>query len=275
MAFAPLARNIGRSTASGAGRVDRYATYPSLSGKRVFVTGGATGIGAALVAAFCEQQADVGFVDIDQNSAIKLADEITARTGQRPWFEPVDVCQVTDLQDSIKRFCVERGGLDVLINNVSNDTRHDTLEVSPESWRACLAVNLDAAFFASQEGLRCMQQTGGGSVINLSSITALIGTVGMPGYTTSKAALLGLTKSLARQFGRDGIRVNAILPGWVVTERQLEHWLTPDVEEKWLDSTALNARIYPAEVARLALFLAADDSHMITNQHFIIDGGAR
>ncbi len=252
-----------------------YATYPSLSGKRVFVTGGATGIGASLVEAFSEQRADVGFIDIDENSAQRLVKKVGAATGASPWFDLVDVCQVPDLQNSISRFCAERGGLDVLINNASNDTRHDPIDVTPDSWRACLAVNLDAAFFASQEGLRCMRKVGSGSIINLSSITALIGTEGMPGYTTSKAALLGLTKSLAREFGRDGIRVNAILPGWIVTERQLENWLTPNAEARWLDSTALKARIYPDEVARLATFLAADDSRMITNQHFIIDGGAR
>jgi len=250
-----------------------FATYPSLAGRRVFVTGGATGIGAALVRAFCEQKARVGFIDIDAEAGVKLAQELQEFFGVEPWFRAVDVRDVPALQESILAFHSECFGLDVLINNVANDTRHQPLDVTEESWRDCLSVNLDSAFFSSQSAIRLMKESGGGAIINFSSINALIGPTEMPGYVSAKAALLGLTKALARNYGADGIRVNSILPGWVVTERQLRNWLSPEVEQEWMEQTALKSRILPCDVANLALFLAADDSRMITNQQFVIDGG--
>lgn len=250
-----------------------FATYPSLAGKRVFITGGATGIGAALVQAFCEQKARVGFIDIDSAAGIRLAETLHSSIDAKPWFNSVDVRDVPALQKSILAFHEESGGLDVLINNVGNDTRHQATDVTEESWRECLSVNLDTAFFSSQSAIRLMKERDGGVIINFSSINALIGPTEMPGYVSAKAALLGLTKALARNYGADGIRVNAILPGWVVTERQLQKWLTPEIEKEWMEQTALKSRIMPSDVANLALFLAADDSRMITNQQFIIDGG--
>ncbi len=250
-----------------------FATYPSLSGKRVFVTGGATGIGAALVTAFAEQKAIAGFIDIDRDAGVALAGELFDRFGIEPWFEAMDVRNVPALQQSIQDFSKAVGGFDILVNNVANDVRHHPLEVTEERWRDCLSVNLDSAFFASQSAIRLMKEKGGGAIINLSSINALIGPTEMPGYVSAKAALLGLTKALARNYGADGVRVNAILPGWVVTERQLQNWLTPEAERRWMEQTALKSRILPSDVANLALFLAADDSRMITNQQFVIDGG--
>jgi NAD(P)-dependent dehydrogenase (short-subunit alcohol dehydrogenase family) len=247
--------------------------YPSLDGKRVFITGGATGIGAALVKAFCKQGADVGFIDIASDAGITLCEEIRTELGVKPWFRSIDVSDVPSLQASIYDFHKDAGGLDVLVNNVANDARHQPLEVTEESWRNCISVNLDSAFFASQSAIPLMQKTGSGAIINFSSINALIGPTEMPGYVSAKAALLGLTKALARNYGPDGIRVNAILPGWVVTERQLEKWLTPEIEAQWMDQTALKSRIQPDDVANLTLFLASNDSRMITNQQFVIDGG--
>lgn len=247
--------------------------YPCLTGKRVFITGGATGIGAALVRAFSKQGADVGFIDIASEAGIKLCESVRTDLGVTPWFRAVDVRDVPSLQASIFDFHTDAGGLDVLVNNVANDTRHQPLEVTEESWRSCLSVNLDSAFFAAQSAIPLMQQVGSGAIINFSSINALIGPTEMPGYVSAKAALLGLTKALARNYGPDGIRVNAILPGWVVTERQLDNWLTPEVEAQWMDQTALKSRIEPGDVANLTLFLASNDSRMITNQQFVIDGG--
>ena len=249
------------------------AIYPSLDKRAVFITGGASGIGAALVGAFCRQKASVGFIDIDERSAARLIKDVQEQAGAAVWFRPVDVRDVPALQNSIDEFAKARGRVDVLINNVANDTRHRPLDVTEQSWRDCLRVNLDSAFFASQSAIKLMKDTGGGSIINFSSINALIGPAEMPGYVSSKAALLGLTKALARTYGVDGIRVNAVLPGWVVTERQLENWLTPETEQEWMQHTALKSRILPDDVANLALFLAADDSRMITNQQFVIDGG--
>lgn len=240
-----------------------HATYPSLSGKQVFITGGATGIGAELVRAFVVQNARVSFIDLDDISGTALA----AETGAD--FTHVDVTDVAALKSAIATI----GRIDVLLNNVANDTRHDPLAVTEDYWRRCMAVNLDAAFFASQAVIPLMQARGTGSIINFSSITALLGPEGMPGYVTAKAGLLGMTKALARQYGVDHIRVNSILPGWVVTERQLEKWLTPEAEAEWLKQVAIPDRILPTDVASLALFLAADDSKMITGQQFIIDAG--
>lgn len=251
-----------------------YATYPSLAGRRVFITGGATGIGASLVEAFAEQGAIVGHLDLAEEAAATLAGQIEQAGHARPWFRHVDVTDTPALQQALADFAADAGGLDVLINNVANDTRHDTLEATEESWRRCMAVNLDCAFFASQRAIELMRAGGaGGAIVNFSSITALLGPGDMPGYVTAKAALLGMTKALARQYGVDGIRVNTILPGWVVTQRQLDLWLTEEAEAEWMAQACLKQRIQPRDAANLALFLAADDSRMITNQHFVIDAG--
>lgn len=249
-----------------------FAQYPSLKGRAVFITGGATGIGAELVRAFVEQGAIVTFIDILSTEGERLSEDL-AVASIRPTFQSVDVTDVAQLQASIRRAIQQHGRLDVLINNVADDSRHTPLEVSETSWRKCLAINLDSAFFAAQAAIPVMQSQGGGVILNLSSINALFGPIDMPGYVAAKAALLGLTKSLARQYGGDLIRVNAILPGWVVTQRQLDHWLTKEAEIKWSELVAIKERILPADVARLTLFLAADDSQRITAQSFIIDAG--
>jgi len=238
---------------------------------RALVTGGATGIGAALVRAFAAQGAHVGFIDNDVKAASALQAEVTNDLGSDLQFHDVDVTDVAQLRAAIEAFCVE--GLDVLVNNVANDTRHDFMTMDEASWRACLAVNLDAAFFACQTAAQPMRQAGAGAIINLSSINATLGPAGMPGYVTAKSALLGLTKSLARELGPHGVRANVIAPGWVATERQLQLWLTPEAEKEWSKLVALPQRILPEDVARLALFLAADDSRMITGQTFVIDAG--
>ena len=251
-----------------------YATYPSLSGAQVFITGGATGIGAEMVTAFAEQGAVVGHLDLDADAAGVLGDQIEGAGHIRPWFRRVDVTDVAALQGAITDFAEAAGGLAALVNNVANDTRHDPAETTPESWRKCMAVNLDSGFFAAQAAIGVMQAAGkGGAIVNFSSITALLGPGDMPGYVTAKAGILGMTKALARRYGADNIRVNAILPGWVVTQRQLDLWYTPEAEAEWMDQVCIKERIEPRDAANLALFLAADDSRMITNQQFVVDGG--
>lgn len=247
--------------------------YPSLEGRCVFITGGATGIGAAMVEAFSIQGAKVAFVDLNADSADSLCASLKDRTGIRPWFQQVDVTDAEALQVAIRAAVGELGPLQALINNAANDNRHSPAEVTAQSWRDCMAINLDAAFFAAQAGAELMAQQSGGSIINLSSINALLGPSNMPGYVTAKAGVVGMTKALARDYGESAIRVNAILPGWVVTERQLKTWLTLEAEADWMKQVALKERLQPSEVANLALFLAADDSRMITGQSFTIDGG--
>jgi D-xylose 1-dehydrogenase len=241
-----------------------FASYPSLRGRAVFVTGGATGIGAAMVEAFHRQKAKVAFIDRDRAAGEALA---TRLGGAR-----FAVCDVTD-PGALDRAIAQVGRVDVLINNVANDTRHAAAATDADAWRASLAVNLDPAFLAARAVHAGMKAVGGGVILNLSSINALLGPADMVAYVAAKGAVNALTKSLAREWGADGIRVNAISPGWVVTERQLALWLTPQAEAAWMDQVALKRRIQPQDVARLALFLASDDSAAITGQNLVIDGG--
>ena len=249
------------------------ASYPSLQGQCIFITGGATGIGAALVRAFAQQGANVAFVDIDVDSAKQLIDELESEQGPKLWYQAIDVTNVQALQQAILEAEAQLGPVYVLVNNAANDMRHAPADVTAQSWRDCMAINLDAAFFAAQAAADLMTQRNGGSIINFSSINALLGPSNMPGYVTAKAGIIGLTKALARDYGPNGVRVNAILPGWVATERQLQTWLTPDEESRWMQQVALQERLLPEDVANLALFLAATDSKMITGQSFTVDAG--
>jgi NAD(P)-dependent dehydrogenase (short-subunit alcohol dehydrogenase family) len=240
------------------------AIYPSLTDRTVFITGGASGIGAAFVTAFREQGARVGFVDL------KAAD---SATGSRVWSRRCDVTDTAQLQARIEEAASAIGPITVLINNVANDQRHEPADVDAGRWRHLMAVNLDHVFHASRAVAPMMAQAGGGAIVNLSSINAFLGPACMPAYVTAKAGIIGMTKALARDWGKDKIRVNAISPGWVVTERQLELWLTREAEAEWARLVALEGRIMPEDVARLALFLSSDEAQMITGQNFVIDAG--
>ena len=249
------------------------ANYPSLQDQCIFITGGATGIGAALVKAFAQQGANVAFVDIDADSAKQLINELESEQGPKLWYQATDVTNVQALQQAILDADAQLGPVGVLVNNAANDMRHAPADVTAQSWRDCMAINLDAAFFAAQAAAGLMTQRNSGSIINFSSINALLGPSNMPGYVTAKAGIIGLTKALARDYGPNGVRVNAILPGWVATERQLQTWLTPDEESRWMEQVALQERLLPEDVANLALFLAATESKMITGQSFTVDAG--
>lgn len=246
--------------------------YGSLKDKVVFITGGASGIGAAMVDAFVKQACKVAFIDINVEKANAILKDLSHHQADL-WFREVDVTEPKDLQDAICSAYEHFGGLDVMVNNVANDNRHQVENISAYDWHKCMNVNLDPAFFASQAAFSKMKKQGSGSIINFSSITALIGQAQMTGYVTAKAGLMGMTKALAKDFGEHNIRVNAILPGWVATEKQLDTWLTKEEEQKWMESMALKQRLYPEQVADLALFLAADNSSMITAQGINIDGG--
>src|SRR5690554_560847 len=247
--------------------------YPSLRGKQVFITGGATGIGACMVEAFLYQGAKVGFVDIAAEEGAKCYAELSPSYGDALSFRACDVTDVAALRAAFSEMSQQLGVFNVLINNVANDKRCDPRSLDDASWHSSLAVNLDAAFFATRAIAPGMAAAGGGSIINFSSINALCGPAEMPSYVTAKAGLLGLTRALASDFARDNIRVNALVPGWVVTDKQLEKWLTPEVEAKWMETVRLQRRLKPVDVANMALFLASEDAAMITGQQFVVDGG--
>ena len=249
------------------------ASYPSLHERGVFITGGATGIGASFVEAFVRNGANVAFVDIADSESAALADRLEREYGRPVWYRHTDVTASEKLETAISDASKAVGGLHTLINNAASDRRHDVESLGPDDWRKCMALNLDAAYVASRAAFTEMKAREEGAIINMSSITAPLGLSGMPGYVTAKAGLIGMTKALARELGEHNIRVNAILPGWVATERQLERWLTPEEEEQWLEQVALKRRLVAADVANLALFLSADDSDMITGQCLVIDAG--
>ena len=245
-----------------------FASYPSLAGRVVFITGGAMGIGAALVRGFHAQGARVAFVDLDATRGEALAGELAGA-----WFRRVDVTDTTSLDEAIVAAADALGPITVLVNNVANDQRHRPEDTDAEAWRARLAVNLDPTFLAARTVKAGMAAAGGGAIVNFSSITAYLGPHDLPAYVAAKGAVIALTKSLARAWGRENIRVNAIAPGWVETERQRELWLTPAAEADWNRQAALHRLIQPEEVANLALFLAAEDSAAITGQTILIDAG--
>ncbi|MEQ7005645.1 SDR family oxidoreductase [Actinopolymorpha sp. B17G11] len=250
-----------------------YARYPSLRDRAVFVTGGATGIGAELVSQFAAQGAKVAFVDIDGDAGAALAKQVAVQGSPAPRFEVCDIRDIDALQGCIADAAQEIGPIRVLVNNAANDDRHAVDEVTPEYWDDKMAVNLRPHFFTMQAVAPMMRAAGGGSIVNFGSITWRGGFGGLPAYATAKAAIEGLTRAMARDLGPDGIRVNAVVPGWIMTERQVRTWITPEAEERIARSQCLKDKLVPADVARLVLWLAADDSRMCTNQMWVIDGG--
>lgn len=249
------------------------ATYPDLKDNVVFISGGASGIGAEFVQAFAAQGARVAFADVDESRGLALQEKVRAM-GHNADFKKVDVCDVKQLQTAIRSVHSDIGPLKVLINNAARDSRHQISEVTPEYWNECLAINLNHHFFATQAAWPLMRASGGGSVICMSSNSWLLGLGGYPGYATSKAGVVGLTKVLARELGKDRIRVNAIVPGWVRTERQQRDGLwTAETTRELMQLQAIEREIEPWDIAQLALFLASNASRVITGQIHIADGG--
>jgi D-xylose 1-dehydrogenase len=247
-----------------------HAVYPSLAGRVVFVTGGGSGIGAAIVAAFAQQKSSVAFVDIDE----KAAAEVQASLGDTPsTFERCDVRDVAALRRAIQNARERLGPITVLINNAARDDRHASEEVTPEYWDERMAVNLKHQFFAAQAVLPDMKAAKSGSIINFGSSSWMTGQGGMVAYTAAKSAVLGLTRSLARDFGPYNIRVNAIAPGWILTERQRSLWLTPESKARLLEAQCLKRELNGEDIARVVLFLASDEAAAITSQHYLVDAG--
>ena len=251
-----------------------YAVYPSLKNRVVYITGGATGIGGNMVRLFAAQGAKVAFLDIDERLGKANVDWCTAQGyDHTPLFLQGDVRDIPRLEETIDQTIAHFGPLQVLINNAANDDRHSFGEVTPEYWDERFAINLRHQYFAIQKAAPSMRECGGGSIINIGSSSWMIKEDVFPAYAVAKSAVQGLTHTLARTLGVDNIRVNTVLPGWVVTDRQLEKWWSEEGELRTLGSQCLKKRIYPEEFNQMVLFLAADDGWACTSQSYIVDGG--
>lgn len=247
------------------------ATYSDLNDASVFITGGGSGIGAFLTDGFLEQGARVAFVG--RSDAAAFCDEMEAKHGTRPLFIRCDITEIPALRAAMTEAARQHGRITVLVNNAANDTRHATEEVTEDFWDWCLAINLKAYFFACQAVIAGMRDAGGGSIINFSSISYMMGNAGYPAYTTANSGINGMTRSLARELGPHHIRVNALAPGWVLTEKQKEKWVTPEGLAAHLDRQCLKDMLAPEDIVGGVLFLASNASKMMTGQSLVIDGG--
>lgn len=246
-----------------------FATYPSLKGKTVFITGGASGIGAELVRSFAAQGARVGFVDLDEANSQVLAD-----TSADIIYELCDLKDIKSLQNALAKLALRIGPATILVNNAANDDRHSWQEVTPTYWDERLQTNLRHQFFAIQAVAPGMIEAGGGSIINMGSNSWHEAGGGFPAYATSKAAVHGLTRTMARDLGKHRIRVNTVVPGWIMTDRQKQLWATPETLEKQRQRQCLPDLIEPIYVARMVIFLASDDASMCSANNYMVEGGS-
>lgn len=246
-------------------------TYPDLRGASVFITGGGSGIGASLTEGFLRQGAKVAFCQ--RSDASGFCDAMQEATGERPLFLPCDITDVAALQGVIARAAELHGPITVLVNNAANDKRHSTLETDEAFWDWSIAINLKAYFFAAQAVIPGMQAAGGGSIINFTSISYMMGNAGYAVYTTANSGINGMTRTLAREFGPDRIRVNALAPGWVLTQKQKDLWVTPEGLAAHVDRQCLKDTLGPEDIVGGVLFLASNTSKMMTGQAMVIDGG--
>jgi NAD(P)-dependent dehydrogenase (short-subunit alcohol dehydrogenase family) len=245
--------------------------HADLADRSVFITGGGSGIGAALTQAFIEQGARVAFVQRSDASA--FCESVFNRYGIRPLFLRCDITDREALRDAIAAAAAANGPIEVLVNNAANDQRHRTEDLGEADWNNSMAINLSAYFFAIQAVVGSMRAAGGGSIINFSSISYMMGNAGYPAYVTANAGITGMTRALAREFGPDRIRVNALAPGWVMTERQRNLWASPEDLEAHLAKQCLKEHLAPEDITGGTLFLASNASRMMTGQVLVIDGG--
>jgi len=253
--------------------MNEIAIYPSLKDKVVLITGGAQGIGESIVEQFVTQKSKVAFLDIDENAGKNLVKKIHQKYNKNPLFIKCDLKDINQLQDSISLVREKLGLISVLVNNAANDERHDIDSVTPEFWDDRMNINLRHYFFTVQSVKKSMIENKGGSIVNIGSVSWMIGQGGMAAYTAAKSGVVGLTRSFARDLGEFNIRVNSVVPGWVMTERQIEKWLTPESEADMMKKQCLKHKLMPSDIAKTVLFFGSDASSGCTNQDYIVDKG--
>ena len=247
--------------------------YSDLKNKRIFITGGGSGIGASIVEHFCEQNSKVYFIDIDVNASKKLIKNIKKKKLKIPNFIECNILDIKKLQNVIKEIITKKGAIHGLINSAANDDRHTTDQVDENYWDNRMNINLRHYFFAAQSVVKGMKKIKSGSIVNLSSVSWMLGEGDKVVYETAKSAVIGLTRSFAQEFGKYNIRTNSVIPGSIATKRQIKHWLTPKYKKLILDSQALKRQLKPEDVSRLVLFLSSDQSSGCTKQSFVVDAG--
>ena len=248
------------------------AIYPDLKGRTVLVTGGGSGIGEALVKSFAAQGSRVGFIDIAAEPSAKVVDAVRAEGGT-VHFEHADLRDTAALQGAIEKIRSALGPITILLNNAAHDQRHKTEEVTSEYFDERIAVNLKHQFFASQAVLPDMDKAGGGSIVNMGSTSYMVSDDAFAAYKTAKSAVVGLTRALARELGSRNIRVNCLVPGWIMTQRQIDLWLTPEGEKELLKRQCVKRKLVPQDIANFTLFLGSDDSSAMSAQTYLVDGG--
>ena len=247
--------------------------YYDLESKRVFITGGGSGIGASIVEHFCEQGSEVYFIDINEDESKKLIEDIKNKNYSLPTSIKCDLLNIKELQKTIADIISNKGPIDILINNAANDTRHKIDDVTEEYWNERINVNLRHFFFTVQSVKKSMIDNGGGAIINMGSTSWMIGQGGMAAYTAAKSGVVGLTRSFARDLGEFKIRVNSVVPGWVMTKRQIDLWLNDESEKELMQRQCLKEKLMPKELAQAVLFFSSDQSSGCTNQSYVVDKG--
>ena len=248
------------------------AIYPDLEGKAVLITGGGSGIGESIVHHFARQKAKVAFIDINAEASKKVVADCAAK-GWTVHFEHCDLTNIAALKDSIAKARKVVGPITVLVNNAAHDQRHKMEDVTPDYWDDRFAVNIKHQFFCAQAVIEDMKAANHGVILNFGSTSWMVGQGGMAAYTAAKSAVLGLTRSLARDFGQYNIRCMAIAPGWIMTERQISLWLTPESEKELMTRQCLKRKLVPADIAKVTVFLASEEAGACTNQQYVVDGG--
>ena len=248
------------------------ANYPSLKNKVVLITGGAAGIGESIVKNFLEQGSNVAFLDKDNELGNKVVKKLDNKNN-KVIFKECDLVDIIDLKKKIKEIQIELGPISILVNNAGNDERHNIDDVTPEFWDNRMNVNLRHYFFTVQSVYKDMKKIGKGSIINIGSYSWMLAQGGMPGYTTAKSAIMGLTRTLARDLGVYDIRVNCVVPGWIMTKRQKDLWLTPEIEDETMKRQCVKRLLIPKDISRMVLFFASDQSSGISAQNYVVDGG--
>ena len=249
------------------------AKYFDLENKRVFITGGGSGIGASIVEHFCEQNAEVYFIDINENDSNKLVSECKSKKLSVPNFIKCNLLNIKELQSTISKIISEKGPIEILINNAANDERHKIEDVTEEFWNDRMNINLRHYFFTVQSVREAMIKNNGGVIVNIGSASWMIGQGGMAAYTAAKSGVVGLTRSFARDLGEYNIRVNSVVPGWTITKRQIEKWLTPESEAEMMKKQCIKKRLMPSDIAKAVLFFSSNQSSGCTNQSYVVDNG--